>query len=412
MIFLYLLLCLLFAGFFAGLETGLLAVNRFTIQHKSNNGILHARAVEFLLVKPERLLGTTLIGHNIANVTAAVLLTNFFETRGLSAYTWLGIIAMTFVFLVFDDFLPKSFFRLHANTIAAKLGPALLVFYAIFFPISLILNTLVKALLYLTGGHRARREELRTKRDLRFLVNLTGKEAGLATEDRRIIEDILHFRDQTAGEVMIPFHKLPVLSISQNTADAVRVSVETGFRFLAISQNRTDNMVGFVDVMELLWTDKKKISEIIKSAIFYPETKRIPDLLMDMNRSNQKVVFLVDEYGGIAGMITPNQIVADIVRYSPEDGTINEDIQRVEGGRFIVDGETDLENLGSETGVTLSGSLNRTIGGYISEKLGMIPEVDTEYHESGYSFRVLKRDDRRIASLEIRRQRNAESGKE
>ena len=409
MIFVYLLICLIFAGFFGGLETGMLTVNRFVIQDKRKSGILYARAVEFLLVKPERLLGTTLIGYNMGNVTAAVLLTNYFESRGLSSYTWLGILAMTFVFLVFDDLIPKSFFRLHANTIAARLGPALLVFYALFLPISLILNTLVKAILYIIGGHRTRREELRTKRDLRFLANLTGKEAGLATEDLRIIEDILHFRDQVAAEVMISLHKLPVLGITQSAVDAVRLSVETGFRFLPVSQQRTDNIVGFVDVMDLLWTEKSQVREIVKTAIFYPETKRIPDLLLDMNRKSQKVVFLVDEYGGITGMITPNQIVADVMRYSPEEGVADNDIQRIERGCFVVDGETDLENFGSETGIALAHSINRTIGGYISEKLGVIPEVDTEYHESGYTFRVMKRDARRISSLEVRRQKVAET---
>jgi CBS domain containing-hemolysin-like protein len=313
MIFLYLFLCLIFAALFAGTETGLLSVNRMLMQEKKEKGVFYARAVEFLLSKPERLLGTTLIGHNIANVSAAVLLTNHFENLGYGSYTWIGIIGMAFVFLVFDDFIPKSFLRTHANTIAARLAPVLLGFYAFFLPIYLVLNNLVKVILFFTGRHRASREELRTKRDLRFVVNLTGKEAGLPAGDQRMLEDILHFRDQIAREVMVPFHKLPVLNLNQDTADAVRLAVDTGSRFIPVSQHRTDNMIGYVDTTELLWKDGEKVSEVMLDPVFYPETRSIPDLLLDMNRKEEEVVFLVDEYGGVAGMLTPSQIVADIV---------------------------------------------------------------------------------------------------
>ena len=401
MIFLYLLICLVCAAFFAGLETGLLAVNRMLIQERKTSNVLYARAVEFLLSKPERLLGTTLIGHNIANVTAAVILTNYFEQIGLSSYAWIGILAMTFVFLVFDDFIPKSFFRTHANSIAAKLAPGLVVFYGLFLPIYLVLNNLVKLLLFSTGRHKAAREELRTKRDLRFVVNLTGKEAGLPIEDQKMIEDILHFRDQIAREVMVPFHKLPVLNSAQQVVDAAKISVETGHRFIPVSKHRTDNMVGYVDTTELLWSGERTVEEVMKQAIYCPETRSIPDLLLDMNMKGMNVVFLVDEYGGIAGMITPSQIVADIVHFTPENGSVIEEIVHTDSGTLLVSGEMDLEDLSHELVIGFRGSHTRTIGGYLSERMGEIPEQDREYREGGYVFKITERSDRYIERVEI-----------
>lgn len=403
MIFGYLFICLVFAGLFAGLETGLLAVNRMLIQERAGGGALSARAVEFLLSKPERLLGTTLIGHNIANVTAAVLLTNHFEQLGLSSYTWLGIILMTFVFLVFDDFIPKSFFRTHANTFAARLAPVMAGFYIVFLPIYIILNNLVNVILFFTGRHKAQREELRTRRDLRFVVNLTGKEAGLPVDDQKMIEDILHFRDQIAREVMVPFHKLPVLGMSQDAVDAVRLSVDSGHRFIPVSQHRTDNMVGYVDTTELLWKQETSVKDVVRRASFYPETRNIPDLLLDMNRNDQEVVFLVDEYGGIAGMITPSQIVADIVHFTPENGTVAEEITKLGPGTYLVSGEADLEDLGHELGVVFGRGYTSTIGGYLSEKMGVIPEENSEYHEGGYVFIIDRRSERHVEQVKIRR---------
>lgn len=409
MIFLYLFICSVFAALFAGLETGLLAANRLLIQERKQKGFATARAAEFLLSKPERLLGTTLIGCNVANVTGAVLLTNYFERVGLVTYTWLGILGMTFVFLVFNEIIPKSFFRTHANTIAAKLAPVLVAFYLLFLPLYLILNNVVKAILFFTGRHRGTREELRTKRDLRFVVNLTGKEAGIPVEDQKMIEDILHFRDQIAREVMIPFHKLPVLNVNQATVDAVRLSVDSGHRFVPVSKHRTDNMVGYVDTTELLWRHEEKIGALMKEATFYPETRRIPDLLLDMNRKGESVVFLVDEYGGVAGMLTPSQIVADIMHFTPENGTTADEIMLQESGEYVVSGAMDLEDLSHELGIPFTRSHTSTIGGYLSEKMGVIPEENQEYGEAGYIFRIDRRAERHIDRVEIRRESSTES---
>lgn len=408
MIFIYLLICLVIAGFFAGMETGLLSANRMLIQARRSEGVLSARAAEFLLSKPERLLGTTLIGHNVANVTAAVLVTNHLESLHLTRFTWLAILAMTFVFLVFDDFIPKSYLRQHANTIAARLSPLLLVFYFVFLPLYLILNTIVKALLIFTGTHKAKREELTTRRDLRFMVNLTGKEAGLPTEDQRIIEDILHFRDQIAQEVMIPFHKLPVLTVGNSIVDVVRTSMESGQRFLPVSRHRTDNMIGYIDTSDLLVSDVSNIEEVMQKADFYPETRRLPDLLLDMNRKEEEVVFLVDEYGAIAGMITPNQIVADVVHYTPENGSFHGEIKRISQTRFRVNGEADLEDLSHELGISLTPSINSTVGGYLSERIGRIPAVGEVYEEAGCRFIVTARTDRSILRIDVERIRRSD----
>ena len=300
---------------------------------------------------------------------------------------------------------PKSFFRTHANTFAARFAPILAGFYIFFLPLYIILNNLVKVILFFTGRHKAQREELRTRRDLRFVVNLTGKEAGLPVDDQKMIEDILHFRDQIAREVMVPFHKLPVLNPAQETVDAVRLSVDSGYRFIPVSENRTDNMIGYVDTTELLWKEETRVKDVVKEASYYPETRNIPDLLLDMNRNDQEVVFLVDEYGGIAGMITPGQIVADIVHFTPENGAVEEDITKVDQSSYVVSGEADLEILGHELGIVFSRGYTSTIGGYLSEKMGVIPEENAEYREGGYIFRIDRSNERHIEQVEIRRRK-------
>jgi putative hemolysin len=404
-IFLYILVCTVSAGFFAGLETGLLAANRMIIQEKRRRGVLRARSAEFLLVKPERLLATTLVGTNIANVTAAVLLTNFFDQIGFAHLAWLGILIMAFVFLLLNDLVPKSFFRRFADTLAVQLAPLLLVFYYLFLPVNLVLNMLIKLILFFTGHNVARREELSSKRDLRFLINLTGKRVGLAADDQRIIEDIFDFRDQSAREVMIPFYKLPVINIDQKLVDVIRLSSETGYRFIPVTELRTDNMVGYIDTCTLLFKRRATVRSSMKEAVYFPETRLLPDLLLEMNRKALNVVFLSDEYGGVAGMITPVQIVGDLLHRIPEEGTWEQEIELLEPGRYRVLGSTDLQDLSHEAGVALKQGYNSTVGGFLCEKLGFIPDVGFIHEEAGYVFEVKKRDDRHVLELEIIRKK-------
>ena len=183
MILLYLLICLLIAGFFAGMETGLVTADPLLATEN--------RAFQYLTSKPDRLLGTTLIGYNIANVTAAVLLTNYMDQIGWERFIWLGILCMTFVFLILNDIIPKSFFRKNANTLAVRLSPILVFCHFLFLPVYFVLNTLVKIILIVSGHHTSKREELRSRRDIRFMINIAGREEGLSGSDQQLIEDIL-----------------------------------------------------------------------------------------------------------------------------------------------------------------------------------------------------------------------------
>jgi CBS domain containing-hemolysin-like protein len=398
-----LLSCLLASGFFAGLETGMLAANRMVLQEKQRRGVLYARAAEYLLRRPARLLGVTLIGTNLANVAAAVILTDWFDQIGHPRIAWAGVLALTLAFVVFADLIPKSFFRANADGLTVRLTPLLVAFYFVLMPLYAVLNAIVQAIMLLTGQNRGGREEVRSRRDLRFLVHLAGQEVGLSRDDQRIIEDILDFREQSAREVMTPFHKVPVVTYGQSVDEVARVAVDTGSRFLPVARGRTDNLLGYIDAAELLWRSDARLESLLHESVFYPETTALADLLLTMNRSHVEVAFLVDEFGGIAGTLTPSQIIGDIVHYTPERGPQGSRIERVASGHYRVSGDAGVEDLGHEIGLVLRRSYNRTIGGYISERLGAVPPRDATYTEGGWLFRITDRDARHVKEVEITR---------
>jgi CBS domain containing-hemolysin-like protein len=397
-----LLVCAFFSAFFSGLETGLLSANPILLDERKREGVLGARAATFLLDKPERLLGTILIGNNIVNISAAVLFTGYLNSLGLPQYIIvLGIISLTIAFLIFGEIIPKSFFRQYADSLAIKISPVLIFFYFLFMPVYIILNFIVKIFLFVTRQHKSRREEVRSRNDLRYLISLIGKKFELSPLEQRIITDIFDFREQTAREVMIPYHRLPVINVNQSLKEAANVSLLTGLRFMPVYELRTDNMIGYIDTIDLLWSEDRSMREILRKGAFYPETKPIPDLLLDMNKQHLDVAFLSDEYGGIAGMITHDQIIGEVLGYLANRGVDQQTIQKLNPNHFIVSGAVDLEDLAHELGITFNKRYNNTIGGYICEQLGIIPKKDTVYSQGSFTFKVLDSDERSVKKIEI-----------
>jgi CBS domain containing-hemolysin-like protein len=407
--YLILLLCTIGSAFFSGLETGLLAADQLTLYLKKEKGVPYARAADYLLLKPERLLGTTLIGTNISVVTAAIVVASAFREAGFESAAWLGSLALSVFLLIVTEIIPKSFLRRRANTIAVRLAPVLVIFHFLFLPLAAILNGIVKAIL-LFSGRRATRSKLPQSRDdLRLLVRLGSRESGLGRTEHRVFEDIFDFRTTLAREVMIPMHEYPVCAGTATVQEAVQISYTNGIRFLPIFEGRADNIIGYLDVasllrLELKTKSRRRIRDLMTEAAFYPDIKRIPDLLLEMNRRKIEVVFLSDEYGAVSGLITPAEIASEIVGFVPGEAFQQiEDIQIIGPGHFLVAGVTDIEDLYHDTGIPLRKLNYDTVGGFICEQLGRIPEVGATLEHGGYHFQVLDRDDRHIIKIEITR---------
>jgi len=405
--YLIILLCTIGAAFFAGLETGLLAADQLTLYLKKEKGISYARAADFLLLRPERLLGTTLIGTNISVVTAATVVASALREQGFESAAWLGSLALSVFLLIFTEIIPKSFFRRRADSIAVRLAPILVIFHFLFLPLAVILNGIVKTILLFSGRRTTRSRLPQSRDDLRLLVRLGSRESGLGRTEHRVFEDIFDFRTTLAREVMIPLHEHPVCASTATIEEAVRISYTSGIRFLPVFEGRADNIIGYLDVEDLLRLElkarsRRKIRDLMTGAVFYPDIKRIPDLLLEMNRRKIEIVFLSDEYGAVSGLITPAEIASEIVGFVPgEVFQQAEDIEIIEPGHYVVAGVTDIEDLYHDTGIPLRKLNSDTVGGFICEHLGRIPEVGTAFEYGGYRFLVLERDDRHIIKIEI-----------
>ncbi len=406
MIFLYIFICLIFAAFFAGIETGLLAADQFYLYSMKKDKKLYAIIADYMLLKPERLLGTTLIGTNLAVVTAAVLLSSYLRMSFPYWINWTGTFVLTVIFLIFSEVIPKSFFKKYSDSISVRLSPVVFVFYVIFLPVSFLLNGAVKVLLLFAGQLKENEKTFSTKEDLRLLVKLSSRELNIPYSEQRIVDEIFDLKDMMAREVMIPLHELPIISFDSSIEDVYESYMKNRIRFIGVYQDRSDNIIGYIDIEDIIYTAKKDIESLVQRAVFYPDTKKIPSLFEEMIENDSRVVFLSDEYGGISGMITTTEIVAEIIGYMPGSNIHQEEeIQILGKNHYVVTGTADLEEFSHQTGIKLEKGVYDTVGGYICDKLGRIPNIGETCEFEGVFFRILDGDERHIKRLEVLKKR-------
>ncbi|MBN2509257.1 MAG: HlyC/CorC family transporter [Spirochaetales bacterium] len=404
------LLCLGFSSFFSGMETGLLSADKLKIYSKKQEGRYWARTVDFLISKPERLLGTVLIGNNIANITSAIVLTNYLRQTYSIAAAAAGSLVLTVLLLLFGEILPKTFFRRYADTVTVRLSVILRVFYYLFLPFSFLFNAVVTVLMFFFGQKGSGDKMPRSRDDFRQLMHLSSREAGFGYDDYRTIDDILDFAETLAIEAMIPIHKYPVFHVNTKAMEIIRASGQTGQRYFPVYAKRTDNIVGYIDTQDFALPGKESAADILKPPAFYPEVKPLPDLLDAMVENGLDVVFLTDEFGAISGLMTHQEIASEIIGAIPGNvHTEKEPIIRLDDGAFIASGDTDLEHFAHATDIKLTKNNNETLGGYLCEKMGVIPPVGTEYQEGPVLFTVLDGDQRVIGRVRIQTNEEKES---
>jgi putative hemolysin len=401
---LILCICTLSGAFFAGLETGLVSANQYALYAAREKGAAYARAAGFLLLKPERLLSTTLIGTNLSYVTASIVLGHYLRSTGVSWVQWIGSPILTVLLLIVAEIIPKSFFRKNADNIAVRLAPVLVVFFFLFSPMSVILNTVIKLILLVTGHLHSSNAVLDSKHSLRTLVRLGSREANIPLGDQRIIDDIFDFQDTIAREIMTHIHQTPAFPESMTLEEISRQALQDGIRFVPIYRQRLDNLIGYIDLEELVTSKSSDVSENIHEPVFFPDTKRISELYQEISGSGLQVAFLSNEYGRVTGMITPADIVAQIVRIQPGARLRKlEEIAFESEDEFLVAGSADIQSFRTETRIMLPDGPYDTVGGFLLTRFGRIPENGESLSILGAVFTVIDRDEVHIRRIRVNR---------
>ena len=422
-----LLFCLILVNaFFAMSEIAIISLNDVKLQKMAEEGNKKAKKVLALVENPSSFLSTIQIGVTLAGfLTSASAAENFSEPLANLISGWLpnvpaslisGVslvlvtIIISFFSLVLGELAPKRIAMQCGEKISFAVVGILLFIKSAMKPFIKFLSFSTNIVVRLFGFDPNASEETMTEEEIRMMVD-AGEEKGVIEESQKeMINNIFEFDDIVAADVMTHRTNIEAVELGDKISDVIEKTVEAGYSRLPVFEEELDNIKGIIYVKDLLpYVGKRvpsevKIADLMRSAEFVPESKRCGDLFNEMTEKRLQMIFVCDEYGGIAGLVTIEDLLESIVgnmqdEYDNED----EEVEQVNETTYTFDGTTDTEELIEVFGIQLPEGEYDTIGGYIMSELGRIPGED-EHPQVTYErllFTVLEVDERRIERVKV-----------
>lgn len=326
-----------------------------------------------------KMLSAILIGNNIVNLSASSIATtlaiSMFGNYGAGIAT--GII--TFLILIFGEVSPKTLSTIKADSISMKIAGIINVLMIVLTPVIFLINKLSLGVLFLFGVKASDGNRVMTEEELRTIVDV-GQETGvIEDEERAMIHNVFDFGDAEAKEVMIPRIDMTFVHIDADYNEVLKIYKQDMFTRLPVYEESTDNIVGIINMKDLLLienTDNFSIRDIMREPYFTYEHKNTSDLFLEMKKSSISLAIVLDEYGVTAGLITLEDLIEEIVGEIRDEYDTDEidDITRLSDREYLVLGSANLEDVSDELNLHLESDDYDTIGGYCLEKLDHLPE--------------------------------------
>jgi CBS domain containing-hemolysin-like protein len=398
-------LCLLGSAFFSAAEIAFLAANRVRLRHLAEQGSRVARGYMEAFEHPERFLSTAMMGVTIAHVAASAMTTALLlPSLGGQASLWATLI-LTPLMLVFGEILPKAFAQARATTVALRTLDALRAARWCLAPVVGAANVIVRGILG-SLGHGERRDPFVSRADLRLLVESkpTGS-TDVRAEEREMIEGIFDLVETSVREVMVPLVDVVAVPEEVTVAEAVARIRESGHTRLPVYRERIDHVVGIIAALDILHrgAEAVTIKGLLRPAHYVPATKRVSDLLPEMQRRRVQLAVVVDEYGGAEGIVSITDIVEEIVgELKDEHGERTSALTPLADGSYLVAARLSLDELNETLGWVVPKKDYETIGGLVLSVLGRIPRPGEQVTVGDYELSVVDADERRILKIKIR----------
>jgi putative hemolysin len=396
--------CLVMTMFFSAAETAFIAANRLRLRHLAEEGSRIAARYLDDFRRPERVLSTTMMGVTIAHIVASSAVTAALLPALGGWAPWVATAALTPVMLVFGEIIPKTVAREWATSLVLRLYAPLRWASALLVPFVWTTNVSVSTLLRSVVDPAAESRRVVSREELKALLAMEPDEADVTTAEAEMIDKIFDLGDTTVREVMVPLIEVAMLPETATPADAIALVTRRGFSRIPIYAQRETDIVGVVTAMDLLrrGADGATLAELRRPVSYVPETKRIDDLLREMQRSRNHLAVVVDEYGGSTGVVTLEDILEQIVgEIQDEHDRPPASVDRLPDGSYWVAARTNIEELNEALDWSLPKHDYETVAGLVLATLHRIPRMGEEFQVGGYTITVLDADARHVKAVKI-----------
>ena len=404
---LVILLFLVLKGFFSGSEIAIVNSDKLKLRHQAKQGDRSAKLLLKMFRTPDVILGTTLVGTNLATVTistlGALICIDLFGDIG----DLISILIMTPFLLIFGEVVPKSVFQQKADTLARIVSPVLQFFSYAFYPVIFIFSRVARFATRLVGGTSKRQNLFITREELRVLLDDGEPSANVGKVDRQSIRRIIRFADTTVGQAMIPLADVVGISEMRSTGDAVMAVMKHGYNRLPVYRGNITNLKGVLTLSTWDLLDQKieerSIADFIQPPLYLSPQQTIDQTLPLLQQRPDHMGIVVDEFGSGIGILTMEDVFEEVVG----DIDVGYDFDEYRSKRqyfiesdgetaFHMSGRTPLSEINDVLHIKLPVTEAHTIGGFVTARLRRIARIGDSIDDEGYRFIVEKADDRTV----------------
>ncbi len=402
-----LIVLVILSGLFSATETAYSCLNKLKLKSMMSNGNKQATRVYNLCEKFESLITTILIGNNIVNLTAAAVSGFFFaeimhEGADSSA---VSTAVLTVVILIFGEITPKFLAKSNPEKAAMGLYPFIIFFYTIFYPLNIVFRGYQKLIAMI---FKVKEEDPVTDEQIKTLVD-EAEEAGTLEEDESdLVRSALEFRDSEAGDIIVPRVKIEAVSVHADFETIRKKFSECVHSRLIVYEDSIDNVLGFIhekDFYKAYLNGDHDLQKVIRQAVTSSEHTKISDLLKTMQGKKCSIATIFDEYGGLLGIVSLEDIFEELVgeiwdEHDDEEKTI----QKVSDTEYVVSGECNVDTFFEEADVSVDEEEDidsNTMGGWITELFERVPSENESVNVDNLHIEVLQSTDKQVLSAKI-----------
>jgi CBS domain containing-hemolysin-like protein len=421
-------------AFFAGAEVALLSVRDSRLRRLADEGHSGAKIALALLAQPEKLLSVTQIGVTLASLglgwagedTLYNLLFRLFHpvvTPAIAALIHgacfvLAFLMMTYCHVVIGEVVPKNLAIARADRIAITVAPVLMFFYRIAAPFVLVVERSSSLITRAAGAQPSHRGG-HSAEELKLIVSSSRFSGVLPEAQEDMIHRVLDLDETSVREIMRPRHEIVSILISSSLDEVLATMVESQHSRLPVWEGQPEHMAGVVYFKDMtrLWYDRRKsirdghpvapfhLRRLMRKPLIVPETKSVQEMLAEFQAGHTHIALVVDEFGTVAGLITVEDVIEQIVGEITDEFDVSEDTPRApdtEGEEVNLEGATTIRDLASIYGIELPVNAGfETLAGYMLSRLGHIPAVGESIDFEGRPFTVTRMERNRIAEVRI-----------
>ena len=418
-----LILLIFFNAFFAASEMAFVSLNDAKVAKQAKTGDKKAKQILKMLENPSKFLATIQIGITLAGFLSSAFASDAFANRlapvlnnlipTVSIVTWQNIsiviitLILSFFTLVFGELVPKRLAMKHYEKIAFSTVRIIKFIYTLTVPFVKLLTFSTNIISKLFGVSE-KDEEVVTEEEIKMMVDEGEEKGSIEENERELINNVFEFNDTTVSEIMTHRTDIYALNIDTNVNDLIEELEEYRYSRIPVYEDTIDEIRGILYLKDLLKYVKSKknikLKSIIRPAYFVARSKPIDELFKELQKNNNQMAIILDEYGGTAGLITMEDILEELVGdIFDEYDEIESDYEKIDDNTYLVSGSINISDLSKILGIEIEEGDYDTLSGFIQEKLGRIPEDEEKpvIETQSVTYKIEEYEDKRIIKVKV-----------